>query len=159
MKNHRTPLLLLCFVVSSIACSAQKQVLPVPINEPNLNKPKLFQSLPEKIPVSVNNLSGLLKNTLGSNVNISLSDKVPFKVEGQVISVVSKYNNSIQSVVINCSNYAGARLTFSRTSNADGSYSYTGRIVSFQHGDLLELKKQDDGFMLVKRNYYELVNE
>jgi hypothetical protein len=61
--------------------------------------------------------------------------------------------------VINSTNYNGARLTFSKTSNRDGSVSYNGRIVSFQHGDLFELKNQEGSFVLIKRNFYELVNE
>ncbi len=84
---------------------------------------------------------------------------MPFKLEGQVVSVVSKYNNSIQSVVINTSNFNGARLTFSRIKKQDGSVIYSGRIVSFEHGDLFQLINKDGEFVLVKRNFNELVNE
>jgi hypothetical protein len=160
MKNLRTSFLCACITICSLGSAAQQQDHTIPINQPNLNKPKLFQALPDNVPVSIDNLATLLKTPMGSTVGINLSDKVTFRFEGQVISAVSKYNNTIQSVVINSTNYPGARLTLSRISNGDGSVSYTGRIVSFKHGDLFELKKQQDGsFILIKRNFYELVNE
>ena len=160
MKNLRTSFLCACITVCSLGSTAQQQDHTIPINQPNLNKPKLFQALPDNVPVSIDNLATLLKTPMGSTVGINLSDKVTFLFEGKVTSAVSKYNNTLQSVVINSTNYLGAQLTLSGISNRDGSISYTGRIVSFAHGDLFELKKQQDGsLVLVKRNFYELVNE
>ena len=141
MKNLRTFFLCACLLLGSLYSFAQGS-RPIPINQPNLNKPKLFQALPDNIPVSVNNLVSLLNTPVGNTVNINLSDKPAFQFEGQVISAVSKYDNTIQSVVINSTNYNGARLTFSKISNRDGTVSYSGRIVSFQHGDLFELKNR-----------------
>jgi hypothetical protein len=159
MKNLRTSFLCACLTLGGLCSFAQKGARPIPINQPNLNKPKLFQALPDKIPVNVSNLATLLNTPVGNTVDINLSDKTAFPFKGQVVSVVSKYDNTIQSVVINSTNYNGARLTFSRTTSRDGTVSYSGRIVSFEHGDLFELKNQEGSFVFIKRNFNELVNE
>lgn len=159
MKNLRAPILCACFILSAIVVVAQQARQSVPLNEPNLNKPRLFQALPEVIPVSINNLVRLFSTPLGEVINLQLSDKSASPFTGKVVSAVSKFENRLQSVVVSSTNYKGARLTLSRITNTDGTISYTGRIVSFQHGDLYELKKRDNVFVLVKRNYQELVSE
>ena len=65
----------------------------------------------------------------------------------------------MNSVVIRSTNYNGATLTISKTMNADETISYSGRIISFQSGDLFELQNKDGHLTLVKRNFYDLVNE
>jgi hypothetical protein len=76
-----------------------------------------------------------------------------------VISAVSKYNNTIQSVVIRCADFDGARLTLSKVNMPDGTTKYTGRIISIRHGDLYQLIQEDAGWVLVKKNFYDLINE
>lgn len=157
MKNLRT--LALCVTVSFYSLCSSAQTEKIPLNEPNYNKPKLFQNLPDNIPVSMDNIINLFGSPTGRSVSLNLSDRSPFQFEGDVVSSVSKYENTIQSVVIRSTNYNGARLTISRLTDANGNVSYTGRIISMQHGDLYELKKVNDEYMLVKRNFYDLINE
>lgn len=157
MKNLRTSLLCVCITLYSLCSFAQNQTIP--INEPDYNKPKLFQNLPDNISVSVDKLNSLLDNPVGRGINMNLSDKSQFQFEGQVVSVASKYENSIRSVVIRSTNYNGAMLTLSRITNADGTITYAGRLMSFQHGDLFELQTKDGNLILVKKNFYDLVNE
>jgi len=157
MKNLRTSMLCVCITIFSLSAFAQDQ--RIPINEPNENKPKLFNSLPDYVLVNITNLGTLLNAPVGQDVNINLGVESPFKFEGRVVSTASKYENTIQSVVIRSTNYQGARLTFTKIINPDGSISYTGRIISFQHGDLYELKNQNGQFALIKRKFNDLVNE
>lgn len=157
MKNLRTTVLCVCITLSSLCSFAQETA--VPVNEPDLSKPKLFQNLPDVIPVSKESLNGLLSNPVGRNVSVSLSTDARFQFDGQVVSAASKYNNTMQSVVIRSSNFNGARFTISRIINDDGTINYSGRIMSFQHADLYELKEQAGQLVLVKRNFYDLVNE
>lgn len=159
MKTTRTNLLCFCFMLISVCSFAQKQDYAIPVNEPDLHKPTLFERLPDIIPVNVDNLNKLLSTQVGTAVSINLSDKFPFLFEGQVVSAVSKYDNTITSVVIRSSNYPGAILSFSKVINTDRANSYTGRIISLQHGDLFELKNLDTHFVLVKEKLNDLVNE
>jgi hypothetical protein len=71
----------------------------------------------------------------------------------------SKYNNTLRSVVVRSTNFNGATLTLSSSTTTDGAATYTGRIISFQHGDLFVLQKENEEYYLVKKKYHELINE
>ena len=157
MKNLRTTTLCVCLTLYSLCSSAQNQ--KIPINEPDYNKPKLFENLPDKIPVSLDNITSLFNSSVGRPVNISLAEGRQFQFEGQVVSTASKFENTLQSIVVRSTNYNGATLTVSRITSPEGIVTYTGRIISFQHGDLYELQNKDGIYTLVKRNFYDLVNE
>jgi hypothetical protein len=129
----------------------------IPLNEPNPNKPRLFSSLPDLINVDVAVFGDVFNAAQGTSVNIPVS--AAFRFQGQIVSTASKYNNSIRSVVIRSVNYAGASLTLSKLTDADGIVSYTGRIISLAHGDLYELKNQNGQYSFVKKGFYELMNE
>lgn len=157
MKNLRTTALCISAMLLSLCSLAQNEKPPV--TEPDYNKPRLFDNLPKTIPVNLTEINNLFASEVGSKTSIGLSAAANIKFDGEVVSSASKYGNSIQSVVIRSSNFNGARLTISRITNPEGVVSYVGRIISFQHGDLYELQNQDGQFVLVKKNYYELVNE
>ena len=158
MKNLRTIAACISIPLFSL-CSSAQTGKTVPVNEPNYNKTKLFQGLPENIPVSMENINDLFNGEIGSSISLNLSNDESFRFTGDVISVVSKYENTIQSVVVRSTNYSGARLTVSKITDAKGNISYTGRIISMQHGDLFELKNVDNQLVLVKRKFHDLVNE
>ncbi|HQW43924.1 MAG: hypothetical protein IPP02_03380 [Chitinophagaceae bacterium] len=157
MKNLRTAAL--CVSISLYSLSSVAQTGDIPINEPNLNKPKLFQNLPDIIPVKMNNITVLMGAEVGRPVSLSLSDATVFQFEGIIVSSVSKYENTIQSIVIRSTNFPGATLTVSRITDDTGNISYIGRMLSMQHGDMFELKNENSQFLLVKRKFYDLVNE
>ncbi len=157
MKNLRTSLVCACLACLSLGSFAQNKTIP--INEPDLNKPKLFANLPDRIPVTAADLDNLFGSDLGRPANLSLSMDAKTKFEGDVVSRSERSREGIQSVVIRSTNYNGARLTVSRRELPDGSFVYTGRILSFKHGDLYELQTLQGQLVLVKRNFYDLVNE
>ncbi len=131
----------------------------IPINEPDHNKPKLFQGLPDNIPVSVYTLNSLFNFLPGQAIHINLSGTPLFQFEGEMVSITSKYGNSIQSVIFFSSNYTGARLTLSRFTDENGIIHYRGRILCLQNSDVYELQYLTGTYILLKRNLYDLVNE
>ena len=137
--------------LSAIVSNSQEQ--KIPLNEPDQNKPRLFSNLPDKIPVTLTNIDNILSAPVGRNSQFRLSEDNTLQFAGEVVSTASKYNNSIQSVVIRSDDFNGARLTISKITNPDGSIRYSGRIISFKHGDLYELENQDGQLVLVKKNY------
>lgn len=148
---------LLCTLLCAIASAQDK----VPLNEPDNNKPKLFTHLPDQIPVTINELKSFISaNTeTGKQVQLNSSDnKIP-GFNGKIVSHASKYQDRINSVVVRLDRFDGATLTLSSSTQADGTVLYTGRIISFKNSDLYELQKKDDQYILIKKNYYELVNE
>lgn len=160
MKNLCTLVLGTCLMLCSLFSAAQtdKYVL----NEPDLNKPRLFDNLPDVIPVSIDNLNGLVNSKTGVTVNNTFSNNlttVPVSFEGKVVSSVSKYDDRVQTVMIKSTNFNGASLYISRVVTEDGTIKYNGRLMSFQHGDLYVLEQKDSGFVLVKKNFYDVINE
>ena len=154
MKYLKTGIL--CLLTFSICAfvSAQKVITQ---NQPATLKPQLFKEIPNRLPVVASKLSPLLTLRKGQPASISLSDKFIFR--GTVVSSVSKYNDAIQSTVIKSTDYPGATLTISRIKNSDGSVAYRGRIISFQHGDCFELKNENGQYILIKRNFEDMVND
>ena len=142
------PLLFIC-----LQSNAQKP----PVREPDMNRPTLFQNLPNKISCRINDLSALLQSEIGKPVSFSLVDNLNF--EGVVSSVASKPDNRLNSVVIRSTNFPGAVLSFSRITKEDGTYSYVGRIISFQYGDGYEINQENGQYYFVKKGFYDLVNE
>ena len=157
MKKLRTAVLCVCIMLLNLRSIAQTQGLRG--NGPDGYKPKLFQTLPEKISINPANLNNLLNTPVGHTVSINLSDNSRFQFEGQVVSSSNGEENNIQTVIIQSTNFNGARLTLSKINNPDGTISYSGRILSFQHGDLLEIKNQDGHYVLIKRKLNEIINE
>jgi len=116
----------------------------VVLREPDQKKPTLFTSLPDKISVDISELKSLFVNTAvkGKEANFQFIDKNLPGFNSKIISATSKYNNTLHSVVVSSTRFNGATLTFSSSTTTDGTVSYSGRIVSFQHGDLFILEKK-----------------
>ena len=146
---------LVCLSLFYICLQSNAQTPPV--REPDMNRPTLFQNLPNKISCRINDLSALLESEIGKPVSFSLADNLSF--QGVVSSVSSKFDNTLLSVVIRSTNFQGAALSFSRITKNDGTYSYVGRIISFQHGDAYEINLENGQYYFVKKGFYDLVNE
>ena len=159
MKNLRTYVLCTCITACSLYSAAQEQKLI--INEPNYNKPRVFNNLPEVIPVSIDKLNDLVNSKTGTSISTTFStDAKTAPFEGQVVSAVSKYDDKLQMVFIKSSDYNGATLYISKVTTDDGVIKYNGRLMSnFQQGDLYVLQQKDGGFALVKKNFYDVINE
>lgn len=142
----------------SLCAFAQTDTQP-PINEPDYNKPRLFNNLPDIIPVKIENFTPLFTAAIGAAVDLGLEASGQIRIDGQVVSTVSKFNDKLQSVVIRSTNFNGAGLTISKITKEDGTTIYRGRIISLKHGDLYELQKEGDNYVLIKKNFYDLINE
>ena len=158
MKNLRTVFTGVCITLVSLGLSAQNRTSP--LNEPDMNKPLLFAGLPDRIPVSMDYINSLFGSSSGKPVSIATAtDPTSSRFEGEVVSSGSDENDRLQSVVVRSTNFNGARFTVSRYTNEEGVVSYTGRIISFKHGDAYELKNESGNLVLIKRKFYSLVNE
>ena len=153
MKNLVKGVICLSLFFICLQSNAQK----LPVREPDMNRPSLFQNLPNKISCRINDLSALLQSEIGKPVSFSLVDNLSFL--GVVSSVASKFDNTLNSVVIRSTNFPGAALSFSKVTKEDGTFSYVGRIISFQHGDAYEISLENGQYYFVKKGFYDLVNE
>jgi hypothetical protein len=153
MKHLTLAGMCLSLLLSATILSAQDVV---PVNEPNQKRPLLFKTLPEKVTIQASDLKSLIAGGEGKTIRLQMGTGA---LEGKVVSAVNKYNNNIRSVVIRSSNFNGATLTLSSSTKRDGTVKITGRLISIQHGDLYELEKENEQYVLVKKNYYDLINE
>lgn len=147
----------LCLSVFFASINVNAQTLPLPVREPDMTRPSIFPDLPQQIEINIYNLSILLQSEMGKPVTFPFSENVIF--QGLVTSVASDPDNSFKSVVIKSTNFSGAVFSFSRAIKEDGTTSYTGRILSFQHADAYELNLLNGKYYFVKKGFYDLVNE
>jgi hypothetical protein len=145
---------ILCLSVFFVCLDINAQTPPV--REPDMNRPSLFQNLPEKISCRVNDLTPFLQLETGRSVSFSFTNNLNFQ---GVVSSVATSDNNLQSVVIRSTNFPGAALSFSRITKQDGTIYFAGRIISFQHGDAYEINIENGQYFFVKKGFYDLVNE
>jgi hypothetical protein len=145
-----------CLLLLFICATASAQT-KIPVNEPDLNKPKLFTNLPDKIPVDISTLQNLINTETGKSVSLKLGTNELNNFNGRVVSKTD--DNTIHSVVIRSGNFNGATLTLSSSAQTNSAVRFTGRIISFQHGDVYELQNQNNQYILIKKNFYDLINE
>ena len=104
----------LCLSVLFIGLNSNAQTPPV--REPDMNRPSLFQNLPEKISCRIGDLAPLLQSETGRNVSILFIGNTYF--QGTVSSIASHFDNKLLSVVVRSTNFPGAALSFSRITKA-----------------------------------------
>ncbi|RYY52470.1 MAG: hypothetical protein EOO09_21345 [Chitinophagaceae bacterium] len=158
MKNYRIKALTLALILATGVSNAQQSSL---LHEQDNNKPRLFTQLPSRIPVETAELEKLISNNqeTGKDAALDLTGKGSATFAGKVVSTASKYDNSIRSIVIRSSSFNGATFSLSALADENGNIRYTGRIISFKHGDVYELESQDNQYVLVKKDFNRLVQE
>ena len=147
----------LCLLLSAVCAITSSAQNIIPVNEPDKNKPELFTNLPDKIPVDIITLQNLLGSKTGKDISLQLGQNTAGSFDGKVVSKADE--NSFQSVVIRSGNFNGATLTLSSSAQPSGAVKFTGRIISFKHADLYVLENQNDQYILIKKNFYDLINE
>jgi len=146
----------LCCFLLSLSFYAGFSQPPVRLAEPDYNKPKLFSSLPETIPVNPQSLDSLLFLSNGAAVAIPLQN---FFYRGVIVSKSDASEKTFQSAVVRSTSFKGSSLTFSKITNDDGTIVYRGRIFSRDHSDMYELLLKDGAYVLQKNHQLKLMNE
>jgi hypothetical protein len=155
MKILKSGALCLLLCIGSMSLYAQNE--PLPVSEPDYNKPKLFADLPDKMNLDLKTFESLLELPEGQSVNIHLTG--PFNYHGTVVSRSDPKDDYSRTVVIKAINRQGAVLTFTRIRNTDGTYAYNGRILSHKHSDAFDIVQENGQYVLVKKHLYDLFNE
>jgi hypothetical protein len=143
MKNLYSAVAL-CFLLFT-AFTTNAQVEP-PLNQRIPDKPSLFVSLPEKFECSSAQLEKLFTLTPPQKISVKLNSA--FQMDG-VMAEKFERSSHLTSINIHLSNYDDAFFNISRIQDKDG-ISYTGRIVSIRHNDVLLLRKENGKYFFVK---------
>jgi hypothetical protein len=154
MKNLQKGTIFLLLLLSPAFVFAQDNNL---IQEPDNNKPTLFADVAAKFAVDINALETLLEVPVGQNVDAFLTRN--FILKGVVVSKSDPSDLTVRSVVIRSSNRNGATMTFTKLRDENGAAIYIGRIVSYKNRDAFELNKEENGYVLVKKNLYDLISK
>jgi hypothetical protein len=154
MKTLKTIAIGVLFCLSYLGSTAQEKI---PVNEPDYNKPKLFADLPQKMNIRIIDLESLLDLSVGTSVTARFTPG--FLLHGTIVSASGDAETSVRSVIIKSTNRQGAVFTFTKLTNSDGSFSYKGRILSRDNSDAYEIVKESDQYILLKKDYHEIISE
>ena len=162
MKTLIRSVICLCFCacVSSVSAQEQKQSAQEQkelVTNYDLNKPKLFKELPDRISLRMNDFDNLFSYEVGKNVNLHFTQG--FNFNGIVVSKAEDPAANVKSVVIKCFERAGATFTLSRIINENNTITYRGRIMSFKHGDAYDVVVENGSYFLIKKGLYDLYDE
>ena len=153
MKKLTNCVCIALFLMCCIAGNAQDN--SIPLNDPDLKKPKLFKDLPSKMNLKVTEMESLFRLKMGALISFHVTDEM--LLEGTVVSKAE--DDQVKSVVIRSSNRPGAIFTFTKTKGRDGKDEYVGRMLSRHNGDAYEIVKENGQYVLIKKDLYDLINE
>jgi len=92
----------------------------------------------------------------GQSINLRLGS---FNFQGSIISKSDLNDLNVKTVVIKSSNRKGATFTFTRVHKEDGSFSYSGRMLSYNHSDAFEIVFEKGQYFLTKKKSLDMINE
>jgi hypothetical protein len=157
MKFLKTGAMGVLLSLCMLQAAAQQHTKKLPISQYDYNKPKLFKDLPDRIKAPLKDFDHIFDLEIGNQVDLSFDSN--FKFLGTVISKAEDPTANVKNIVIKSTNRVGATLALSRIINGDNTLSYTGSIMSLQHGDAYEIAHDNGSYFLVKKGLYDLIEE
>lgn len=125
--------------------------------EGDLKKTELFSDLPQRMDWNSHLFSQLLDKEVGERVSVPLTSSFTFL--GVVVSKSSAADVRSKTVVLKSGDRDGAALTVTGVRKENGTYQYSGRMLSLKHSDAFELVEEGGRFALQKRRLDDLVSE
>jgi hypothetical protein len=152
MKNLYAAGLSWFLLFAAITCYGQDEP---PLHQQLPDKPSLFAALPDKIECSRSELESLFSISPSQKLSIRVNHS--FQFDGVLLEKFER-SSHLTSLNIRLKNYPDALFNISRIEDNDG-VSYTGRIVSPKHSDVLILKKEKDRYFFIKEQQRFLLVE
>jgi len=122
-----------------------------------VRKPRLFYDLPQRMALNKQSLAPLLQKEIGENVSVPMAGSFTFT--GRVVSKSDASETRSKTVVIKSADRPGAALTITGIANGDGTYRYSGRMLSLRHSDAYEMVEEAGELQLQKTELSDLVSE
>ncbi len=104
------------------------------------SKKSFFSQYPANIACTAAQLSKLFNAEKGQQVSFKLSDN--FKLEGSVSTKISKYNNTLQTLVIQLPAFNNMLLAISKRSATNNQSVYIGHLYNSESADGYQLQQQ-----------------
>ncbi|TCZ74989.1 hypothetical protein [Flaviaesturariibacter aridisoli] len=140
-------------LLMGLLLTAAAQAQKAPLREPDANKPRQFMTLPLIVPVVLQQLDSLLQKPEGSPVSLQLQD---LRLTGRVVSRGDGVDRGLETVVIRLE--GGNTFALARRAGSNG-FEWSGRILSYERADALELVSDKSGLRFEKRALYDLLSE
>ena len=157
MKILKTGAICVLACLCYMHAAAQQNQQPAVSEKSDYVKPRIFADLPQKLQLDVPMLEGMLNDEVGKKVHFALGHGYQF--QGVVVSKSDAWDKHTRTVVVKATNRQGVTFTFTRNTNADGTYSYLGRMLSFKHGDAFEITEESGKLLMVKKEQQDLFEE
>lgn len=125
--------------------------------KPASPRPLLFADLPDTINVSVDELDNLLHTAPGNFAIFKLTGS--FRYTGTIISGTRSADGQATGIIIRSADRSGSCFTLTKSWNDLHGFIFKGRILSFRHGDGYELVYNMGSYLLLKKSFFEIVNE
>ena len=157
MKFLKTGALCVLLSVCMLQAAAQKDTQKLPVSSYDYTKPKLFKDLPDRIKAPLKDFDHVFDLEIGKTVDLPFASN--FQFSGVVFSKAEDVTANVKTIVIKSTNRPGASLVVSRFINADNTITYKGNIISFNHGDAYDIISENGSYYLIKKGFYDLVEE
>lgn len=145
-----------CALLQLCYASASAQLHPA-IKDGDFKKSEIFSDLPSHMNFNMQAAVPLLQKGIGDAIRLQLSPDFIFT--GVVVSKSDVSERRSQTVVIKSTNRQGAAFTITKMQKSDGSYTYSGRILSLNHSDAYEVVEKGGAFSLEKKPLSDIVTE
>lgn len=132
-KSMKYLITTLCTVLLTItACTVAAQ-------SAKISKPYLFKNFPAAIDFSEAQLSNVFSAKAGQSKTLALPEGL--LLNGEVVSNISKYNGSLQTLAIKLPAFNNMLFSLSKRTAKDNSVIYIGHLFSKDYADGYELKR------------------
>jgi hypothetical protein len=118
------------------------------IAQSNLKKPTAFNAFPKIMYCSTASIANLFSIEQGQAAKIDFGENK--LLEGKIINKISKYNNTLQTIVIQIPAYGNSILSISKRKEKDNNDVFIGHLFNNNFADGFQLKPG-------KANQYELI--
>ena len=106
------------------------------------SKKAFFSRYPSNINCAEAQLCKLFNAEKGQQVSLMLSDN--FKLEGLVSNKISKYNNTLQTLVVQLPAFNNMLMAVSKRTTANNQTVYIGHLYNHESVDGYQLRQQEN---------------
>jgi hypothetical protein len=118
------------------------------IAQQTIKKPSAFNDFPKIVYCPASTIASLFSIAQGQPARIQFSENQA--LEGKIINKISKYNNTLQTLVIQIPAFGNSILSISKRKEKDNSDVFIGHLYNNNFADGFQLNPG-------KNNQYELV--
>ena len=147
MKYLITTLCTVLFTIIAFTAAAQNA---------KISKQYLFKNYPAAIDFSAEDLNNVFSVKAGQSKTLALPGGL--SLSGQVVSNVSKYNGTLQTLAIKLPAFNNMLFSLSKRTEKDNTVIYVGHLFSKDYADGYELKRNENNtYQLVKVDMNEML--